>query len=235
MAFEYDPHRPVPTAGGAHVGMLEMVIPEGETLPPVPPFGQRVSTYGKYLRSVIPVGPINQVESEDMIGIEAPFVALADRPDVLVFQTMPLEEDIEVTGVSQVLLWISSTTPDTDFTVKLVDVYPPSRDYPSGYDLLIADSIMRCRYRNSSTRPELMSPGQVYKVEIALPPTSNVFATGHRIRIDVSSSNFPKYDVNPNTGELPGRQTRVNTAINSVYMCADTPSHVVLPVIPDSH
>ena len=97
-------------------------------------------------------------------------------------------------------LRIASSAPDTDFTAKLIDVYPPNEDYPDGYDMLINDSIIRCRYRNGFEREELMEPGEEYEVTILLPPTSNLFAAGHRIRIDVSSSNFPRLDRNPNTG-----------------------------------
>ena len=120
---------------------------------------------------------------------------------MLVFQTRPLEEDVEVTGSIEVVLWVSSSAVDTDFTAKLLDVYPPSEDYPDGYHLNLVDSILRARYRNGFERAELMQPGEVYRVRIPLPPISNLFKTGHRIRLDIASSNFPKFDVNPNTGE----------------------------------
>ena len=132
-------------------------------------------------------------------------------------------------------LWISSTAPDTDFTVKLLDVYPPNPDYPEGYDLNLVDGILRVRYRNGFEKEESMGPGEVYAIELDLPPTSNCFKAGHRIRVDVSSSNFPRFDVNPNTGELSGRHTRSQPARNTVYLDAGRPSHLVLPVIPRSH
>jgi putative CocE/NonD family hydrolase len=121
---------------------------------------------------------------------------------------------------------------DTDFTAKLVDVYPYSADYPEGYDLILVDSILRVRYRESWEREVLMTPGEVYEITIPLPPTSNLFKAGHRIRLDISSSNFPKFDLNPNTGEPVGRHTEVRTAKNAVYLDRARPSQVVLPIIP---
>jgi putative CocE/NonD family hydrolase len=167
-----------------------------------------------------------------MIGLKPPYMRLATRPDVLVFQTPVLEEDVEVTGSALVKLWISSSAPDTDFTAKLLDVYPSSSDYPDGYDLILVDSILRVRYRESWERETLMTPGEVYAIEIPLPPTSNLFKAGHRIRLDISSSNFPRFDLNPNTGEPVGRHTEVRTARNTVYVDAARPSQVILPIIP---
>jgi putative CocE/NonD family hydrolase len=104
---------------------------------------------------------------------------------------------MEVTGPLTANLWISSSALDTDFTVKLIDVYPPSADYPDGYALNLTDSIMRARFRDSFTKPELMTPGEVYQLSFPLYPVSNVFKQGHRIRVDISSSNFPRFDVTP--------------------------------------
>jgi putative CocE/NonD family hydrolase len=153
------------------------------------------------------------------------------RPDVLVFQTPPLERDSELTGEILVKLWISSSAVDTDFTAKLVDVYPPNADYPAGYHLNLSDSIIRCRYRAGWDHEELMTPGEIYPVQISLAPTSNLFKAGHRIRLDVSSSNFPRFDLNPNTGEPIGRHTHHTTAHNTVHYGSGYPSHVVLPLI----
>jgi putative CocE/NonD family hydrolase len=152
---------------------------------------------------------------------------LSERDDVLVYQTEPLAADVEVTGRPVVRLRISSSAVDTDFTGKLVDVHPPNEDYPDGYDMLVNDSVIRCRYRNGFESEELMEPGAEYEVELSLPPTSNLFAAGHRIRVDVSSSNFPRLERNPNTGEPIGRHTRMVTAENTVHG-----GTVVLPVIP---
>src|SRR4029453_15881149 len=99
-----------------------------------------------------------------------------------------------------VYLWVSSSAVDTDFTAKLVDVHPANEDYPDGYDMLINDSIIRCRFREGFDREVFMEPEEVVEVTIELPPTSNLFDRGHRIRIDVSSSNFPLLALTPNTG-----------------------------------
>jgi putative CocE/NonD family hydrolase len=158
---------------------------------------------------------------------------LSERRDVLVFRTPPLSEDVEVTGTVEVRLWVSSTAPDTDFTAKLVDEIPPGRDYPLGFDLNIGDSILRARYRDSLDRPALMEPGKVYPITITLYATSNVFKRGHRIRLDVSSSNYPRFDVNPNTGDSLNTHRRMVAADNTVYHDRGRPSHVVLPVVKD--
>jgi putative CocE/NonD family hydrolase len=136
-------------------------------------------------------------------------------------------EPIEVTGPVEVHLRISSSAVDTDFTAKLIDVYPPNEDYPDGYDMLINDSVIRCRYRGGWETEELMEPGAEYDVTINLPPTSNLFASGHRIRLDVSSSNFPRLERNPNTGEPVGRHTHMLKAENTVHS-----GRIVLPVVP---
>jgi len=137
-----------------------------------------------------------------------------------------------VTGELEVELWISSSAPDTDFTAKLLDVYPPGSDYPDGFDLIIGDGIIRTRFRDSLKEEKLMEPGTVYPVRIALYPTSNVFKKGHRIRVDISSSNFPRFDVNPNTGEPLNQNRRVQAAVNSVEHNAAHPSRILLPVVP---
>ncbi|MGE3820785.1 MAG: CocE/NonD family hydrolase [Isosphaeraceae bacterium] len=157
---------------------------------------------------------------------------LSERRDVLVFRTEPLKSDVEVTGTVKVTLWISSTAVDTDFTAKLIDEIPPGPGNPLGFDLNIGDSILRTRYRESLERPKLLEPGEVVPITITLYPTSNVFKRGHRIRIDVSSSNFPRFDVNPNTGDAPGAFRRMIRADNTVHHGGARPSNVVLPVIP---
>jgi hypothetical protein len=159
-------------------------------------------------------------------------IPLSARNDVLVFQTDPLQEDVEVTGEIRVKFWASSSALDTDFTAKLVDVYPPNTDYPGGFDLNIGDGIMRARYRDSRTEEKLMTPGEVYEFEVRLYPTSNVFKKGHRIRVDLAGSNFPRFDVNPNTGEPLNENRRTMKAINTIYHDKSRPSHILLPVIP---
>jgi hypothetical protein len=146
--------------------------------------------------------------------------------------TPPLAEDLEVTGPIDVKLWASSSAPDTDFTAKLIDVHPPSKDFPGGIDMSLEDGIIRARFRNSLEREELMKAGSTYEFTIRLYPTSNVFKSGHRIRLDISSSNFPRFDVNPNTGEPLNAHRRMVTAVNTIHHDRSYPSHVVLPVIP---
>lgn len=158
--------------------------------------------------------------------------SLSARNDVLVFQTAPLEHAIEVTGRLLVKLWASSDAPDTDFTVKLIDVYPPNKDFPAGVDLNIGDSIVRARYRNSLEHAELMKPGDIYLFTIEMYPTSLVFQKGHRIRLDVSSSNFPRFDINPNTGEALNDNRRWAVAVNTIYHDSQYASHILLPITP---
>ena len=165
-------------------------------------------------------------------GCAPPYLPLGSRPDVLVFTTEPLAEDVEVTGPIEVRLWVSSSAPDTDFTAKLIDCYPPSRWYPHGYALNLTDSIARLRYRNGREKGELLAPDEVAELTITLYPTSNVFATGHQIRLDISSSNFPRFDVNPNTGDPIGQERRRQGADNRIHHNAAQASHVVLPIIP---
>ena len=177
-------------------------------------------------------GAFDQREAARFFGSTEPGRALAERPDVLVFQTPPLAEDMEVTGPLTLNLWISSDCPDTDFTAKLVDVHPPNADYPDGFAMNLTDGILRVRYRDSWESPTLMTPGTVYAIRIDAFPTSNLFKRGHRIRLDISSSNFPHFDANPNTGDPEGRATGTRIATNRVYLDRSRPSHGVLPLIP---
>lgn len=204
LTYRYDPAEPVPSIGGTITSGAPIMVG----------------------------GAFDQREGPDFFGSTEPYRPLADRPDVLVFQSHPLERDVEVTGPLVVRLWISSDAPDTDFTAKLVDVHPPNDDYPDGYAMNLTDGIIRTRYRDSWEEPELMTPGQVYPVVIEAFPTSNLFKAGHRIRVDISSSNYPHFDLNFNTGEPEGSATHARIATNTVYMDRARPSHAVLPVVP---
>jgi putative CocE/NonD family hydrolase len=110
-------------------------------------------------------------------------------------------------------------------------VYPPNEDYPHGYAMNLTDGILRCRYRDSWERPTLMKPGEVYRIRVTAFPTSNLFKRGHRIRLDVSSSNFPHFDLNLNTGAPEGAAAEVRVASNLVFVNNSHASRVVLPVI----
>lgn len=147
-----------------------------------------------------------------------------DRPDVLVCTTAPLSEPVEATGWVRVRLFASSNCTDTDFTAKLTDVYPDGRS------MLILDGIIRARHRNSFETEEMMEPGEIYEFEINLWPTSIVFNKGHRIRLAISSSNSPRFEPNPNTGEPFRASDRTVVAKNSIYHDAAHPSALILPV-----
>lgn len=221
--FTYDPEDPVPTIGGNYCAVGEFPK-EGEGMEPM---WMRLLNPALMLRNIMTPGPADQKESEEFFTARQPGRRLSERDDVLVYRTDPLGEAVEVTGPIEVRLRVSSSAPDTDFTAKLVDEYPPNEDYPEGYDMLINDSIIRCRFRNGFDREELLEPGREVEVTISLPPTSNLFAAGHRIRLDVSSSNFPRLERNPNTGEPVGRHTHTVPAENTVHG-----GGLVLPVIP---
>ena len=148
------------------------------------------------------------------------------REDVLVFTSEPLERPLEVTGPITAELWAASTARDTDFTAKLVDVRP------DGYAMNLVEGIIRARYRESGSRPTPIEPGRAYKYTIDLWATSNVFLPGHRIRVEVSSSNFPRYDRNPNTGAAFGQGTEQVPARQTVFHRGAMASHIVLPVAP---
>jgi putative CocE/NonD family hydrolase len=149
-----------------------------------------------------------------------------DRADVLVYSTPALEKDTEVTGPISVDLYIKSSAVDTDFTAKLVDVGP------DGYARNLIDGIQRARYRDSAEKEELMKPGDVYRLSLDLAGTSDVFLAGHRIRVEISSSNFPRFNRNLNTAEDPGHGAKWETATNSVLHDAQHPSSVILPIVP---
>jgi len=218
MTYVFDPHHPVPTLGGniaAHFG---------------PPSHHNSFERPGDSGNLMEQGPYDQHCRAELWFCEDT-LPLSARNDVLVFQTSPIEKDVEVTGRLIVKLWASSDAPDTDFTAKLIDVYPPNKDFPAGFELNIGDSIVRARYRNSLEHSELMKPGEVYPFTIEMYPTSVVFQKGHRIRLDISSSNFPRFDVNPNTGEPLNDNRRWAIAMNTIYDDSQHPSQILLPII----
>ena len=149
-----------------------------------------------------------------------------ERQDVLVYSTPPLAKDLEVTGPVTVTLWASTSATDTDFTAKLVDVCE------DGCARNLTDGIIRARYRDSMANPTLLEPGQVYRYEIDLWATSNVFKAGHQIRLEVSSSNFPRFDRNTNTGNIIAEDTEVRPALQTVFHNDQQASYVNLSVVP---
>jgi hypothetical protein len=202
-SYDFDPRNPVPTIGG-NISSGNGILLQGA-------WDQRCSEAVWNCSNHLP---------------------LSARRDVLVFMTPPLDRSVEVTGPIDVKLWVSSSAPDTDFTAKLIDVHLPSSDLPGGMDMNLEDGIIRARFRDSFEHAELMQPGRVYALTIHLYPTSNLFAKGHRIRLDISSSNFPRFDLNPNTGEALNANRRLAVATNTVYHDREHPSHVVLPIVP---
>jgi len=152
--------------------------------------------------------------------------AAENRDDVLVYSTKALGEDMEATGPVTLELWAKSSAVDTDFTAKLVDVAP------NGLALNLTDGILRMRYRDSQEKPEMMNPDQVYKITVDLWATSNVFKKGHILRLEVSSSNFPRFDRNLNTGAEQATSREFISATNTILHDAEHPSALVLPVMP---
>ena len=223
--YRFDPGNPVPSIGGCVSSLNELgPLPAGIA-------NSQYAAREMRNREIMSPGGFDQTESPAFFGCSEPFLPLGSRSDVLVFQTEPLTEDVEVTGPVEVKLWVSSSAVDTDFTAKLIDVYPPSEWYPRGYALNLTDSLIRMRYRNGRPTAEFLPPGELDEITITLYPTSNLFAQGHRIRLDISSSNFPRFDVNPNTGEPIGKERRKLAADNTVHHDAARASRIVLPIV----
>ncbi|MCX8212994.1 MAG: CocE/NonD family hydrolase [SAR202 cluster bacterium] len=199
--FTYDPSNPVPTIGGG------------------------ISAADDFL----PAGGFDQRGRPDLFGAQDT-LPLNIRGDVLTFQTPPLDRDVEVTGPVTMHLWASSSAVDTDFTAKLIDVYPAGDNHTEGLAMNITDSIIRARYRNGWDSSEMMTPGEAYELVFELFPTSNVFRKGHRIRLDISSSNWPRFDVNTNTGGPLGRDRTYIKAHQTIHHGQARASHIVLPL-----
>jgi uncharacterized protein len=178
---------------------------------PVPTRGGAVCCNPK----IFPWGPMDQRPVEQ-------------RVDVLVYSTPVLREDLDVTGPIEVTLYAASTAQDTDFSAKLVDVFP------NGVARILTDGMLRARYRKSLSKPELLKPGAVTEFKIDAGVTSNVFQKGHRIRIEISSSNFPRFDRNPNTGKPIADETELVPATQTIHHDHKHESFVLLPVVPDT-
>jgi hypothetical protein len=149
------------------------------------------------------------------------------RQDILIFSTETLAEDLDVTGPVTVELYVKSSAVDTDFTAKLVDVWP------NGFAQNLTDGILRMRYRDSREKPEMMKPGDAYKITVDLWATSNVFQAGHKLRLEISSSNYPRFDRNLNTGDPDiAHATKKVVATNSILHDKEHPSAIVLSVLP---
>ncbi|MGO9272752.1 MAG: CocE/NonD family hydrolase [Terriglobia bacterium] len=217
LTTRYYLHSSGKASGLAGDGALDTTPPQSETadrftydpVDPVPTRGGSLCCDAGHLAP----GPLDQRPDEA-------------RSDVLVFSTPAFTQDFEATGPVSVELYASSSAVDTDFTAKLVDVWP------NGFAQNLTDGVVRARYRDSQEKPELMNPGQTYKFTIDLWATSNVFLVGHKLRLEISSSNFPRFDRNLNTGENQDRATRWVKATNAVYHDREHPSALVLSVVP---
>lgn len=205
IRFLADPNNPVPTIGGA-------------------------LTSGK---PIFDGGAFDQREDARFYGTKGNNLPLAARSDILVFETPTLDSDLVVSGRIVAKLFIESDAPDTDFTIKLVDVYPPSVDYPQGFAMNISDGIFRCRYHNSWEKPETLKKGKVYEIEVEAFASQNCFAKGHKLRLDIAGSNFPKFDVNPNSGEPEGEAYTKQVAINTVHCGGQYPSTLIIETLVD--
>lgn len=175
---------------------------------PVPTRGGRVLP----ISGLVP-GPINQSEIEE-------------RRDVLCFTSRELQEHLEVTGPIELHLFASTSAKDTDFTAKLIDVFPDGQAYN------VAEGIIRARYRKSIFDPELVTPGKVYPFVINMGNISQLFPAGHRLQLDISSSNFPAFDRNMNTGKEIGQDSESVPATQKVYHDRELTSYLDLPVVP---
>ena len=214
------------TASGSRIGTLNRKPPDSETATryaydprnPVPSIGGNANHRGvnKTLRS----GAILREGSFDQRVVE-------DRNDVLVFTTEALEEDVEVIGPVSLKLFAATDARDTDFTAVLIDVQPDGRA------MNVTEGIVRARFRESIWEaPNLLKPNQTYEYTLELLPTARVFRMGHKIRVHISSSRFPLWDRNTNTGNDPATDTENKIAHQTIYHDAERPSHILLPIVP---
>jgi uncharacterized protein len=172
-----------------------------------------------------PANPVPTVGGKNLFSPAGPYdqSAVENRSDVLVFTSPVLQQPFEATGPIKARIFVSSDCPDTDFTVKLTDVYPDGRS------IFITDGILRMRNRNGQDHWELLQPGTIYEVEIDLWSTSYIWNAGHSIRVEVSSSNYPRFLNNPNTADGIGKNTTFTIAHNVLYVDTDHPSGIILP------
>jgi putative CocE/NonD family hydrolase len=196
LGWTHDPDHPVPTIGGA--------IASGAPL--------------------MDAGAFDQSTRPGLFGATAPFGPLAERDDVLSFETAKLTRAVTVLGAAELRLFVSSDRPDTDLVVRLIDVHP------SGYAMNLCHAVLRLRYRDSFTDPMPLVPGKIYEIALTSFPTANRFAVGHRLRVEIASSSFPHFDLNPGTGGAQGMPDIRHVAHNRLYLDAAHASHMLLPI-----
>ncbi|MFO7948537.1 MAG: CocE/NonD family hydrolase [Armatimonadota bacterium] len=191
---------------------------------PVPTIGGNLSALG------VEPGAYDQ-RNDERFPFTSGMLPLSARRDVVCFATDPLVEDVTIAGPVEIVLWVSTDAPDTDFTAKLLDIYPPGEGYPAGCAMNLTDGIMRLRFRDGFEREKLATPGEVCELRFELYPTANRFVAGHRIRVDISSSNYPRFELNPNTGGPLGIDRRWRIAENTLHHDRSRPSRIVLRVL----
>ena len=220
--LRFDPLDPLPTIAANTSSLHELIAP---------PERVALDSPLALMRSLVIMGGSDQSTRPGVFGARAPYGPLSDRPDVLAFASGPLPRDVELIGPVEAELHVSTDVPDTDLFAMLLDLYPPSPAWPDGYRLNVADGLLRLRYRDGvDARP--LEAGERYRVVVPLYPTANRFRAGHRIGLWISSSSFPRFDVNPNTGEPAGRHTHTRVARTRIHHAREAPSLVRLPVVP---
>ncbi|WP_306060020.1 CocE/NonD family hydrolase [Natronococcus wangiae] len=222
-SYDFDPRDPVPTIGG-NCSSYYTFEPRKESI-------EELSLADRPKLSITGRGGFDQRTRPETFGADPPYGSLERRSDVLTFRTPPLSEPVEIAGPLRVRVFASTDAPDTDFTAKLIDEYPPSEDFPQGFALNVADSICRARYRGYRREPDYVTPGEIYEFYMEPYPTANTFKVGHQIRLDISSSNYPRYDVNHNTGGPLYGDREYRTATNTIYHESVHSTHIELPVV----
>lgn len=220
--YEFDPKDPVPTIGGNCSSYITYE-----------PRDESILEYPLSERKLVDItgrGGYDQRTRPSTFGATEPYGPLEQRDDVLVYRTQPLPDPVEIAGPIRVRLYGSTDAPDTDFTVKLIDEYPPSDDFPNGFAVNISDSICRARYRGYREEPDFVEPGEIYEFYMEPYPSANTFKSGHRIRVDISSSNYPRYDINHNTGGPLYGDREYQVATNTVYHDREYATHIELPI-----
>src|SRR5690625_841288 len=220
--FTYDPDNPTPSIASAVSSHHELL--------PWPARGIARPAPDVLKQSLIIQGAANQITRQDMGHPEPIGVPLSERDDVLAFISEPLAEPVEVVGQVTARLFLSSDAPDTDLHVMLLDIYPASDEWPDGYYLNVVDGLQRVRYRKGLDDPQFLEPEEIVEVNVPVGPTANRFEVGHRIGVWISSSSFPRFDPNPNTGEPIGKHTHTRIATNRIHHSDLYPSEIHLPV-----
>lgn len=225
LGFDADPDNPVPTIGG-NLSFLNYIrdIPE-ELWPDIPVLDR--------LEPVSPIGGQNQVTYPGLFGARPPYGPLNLRRDVVSFVSDPLNEPFIIAGPVVVEMIVASDARDGDFTVKLIDWYPPSETWPVGYALNLTDGIQRLRFREHPAKDTPYLPGTPVRLRLECYPTANRFMPDHRIRLDVAGSNFPRFDVNPNTGAPLGDYRSAYVAHQTLMIGPETPLMLRLRMVAD--